>query len=231
MIIALVLASAVARSPPRIAIALSQPPSVRWKHIFTPENNETLHLALRSIEQSSPLVARILSLAAKVPLHTLRGWMPADQAAEAESIASLTSIPLGTLFAINALYDLTASDKSASRACTSILVQATNGSITHGRNLDYILGAPLRNLTRIVDWTSSNSLEGNGGPLFTSVGYLGQVGFNTVVRHGAWALTHDERDVGPATSNWLDLFIRRRTLTFAFIRQLASTARTASRVS
>ena len=44
-------------------------------------------------------------------------------------------------------------------------------------------------------------------------------------RAGAWSLTHDERDQGFIGSNWLDIFLRRRMLTFSRIREVATTAK------
>ena len=207
---------------PRVSIDLTLPPEARWTQIIS-ERNTTLHKGLNAIKASSRLVSLLLDLAAKVPVGDLRGWMPADQAAEAVSIAALTRVPLSELFVLNALYDISASSAANSEACTSIVTQASDGSIAHGRNLDYSFGSALRELAVTVDWHAGGL---NAPPTFTSVGYLGQVAFNTVVRPKGWALSHDERDVGVVLSNWVDLVLKRRILTFSLIRQLAQTVPT-----
>ena len=129
----------------------------------------------------------------------------------------MTHLPVGTLLALNGLYDLTASATTHRRACTSIVTEDAEGRISHGRNLDYPLASAMLNITYIVDWRH----DAAGPVAFTSVGYLGQVGFNTAVRHGAFAVSQDERDVGPITSDWLEFFLRRRIMTFSFLRELA----------
>jgi len=202
-----------------VTVDLSAPPEHRWDHVITaPGVNQTLWASLAEI---TGVDGTLLTLAGKRPLHNLHEWMPADQAAELTAISKLTKIPMGTLFAITALYDLTTSATIHRAACTSIVVQDATGHVSHGRNLDYGLANAMLNITVTVDWLSAT---GDGSVAFTSVGYLGQVGFNTVVRHGAWGLTHDERDQGPITTDWWDVFIRRRVLTFAFIRETAQSA-------
>ena len=64
---------------------------------------------------------------------------------------------------MNALYDLTASATVHHHACTSIVVQAIDGGIAHGRNLDYGLGKAMRAITVIVDWHSGGGGGGGSG--------------------------------------------------------------------
>lgn len=208
----------VSRAPRRYTIDLSVAPEHRWDHILlADDNNATIWKAVAAIEGTSKLYKALLHLASKLPFKRLQGWMPAEQAAEVAGIERLTKLPAGIVWAVNALYDITASGTVEHRACTSIVTEAPDGTITHGRNLDYPLGTAMLPITVTIDWKP----RADAPPRFTSVGFLGTVGFNTVVAHGAWALSHDERDVGFIGSDWLDVFLRRRILTFSFIRQLA----------
>ena len=218
----LLLATATAdRTPPRIAVDLSLPPQNRWDAVFTTERNASLWEALGLIDSISPLFKTLLGIAAKIPIHDLHGWMPADQADELKAMVRLTKAPIGQLVALNAIYDLTASATTHSHACTSIVVESEDGHISHGRNLDYSLGKAMRKITYIMDFKEKKNKTS-----FTAVGYLGMTGFNTVVKPGGWALTHDERDQGFIGEDWLNVLLKRRILTFALIRSLAQTAAT-----
>jgi len=100
------------------------------------------------------------------------------------------------------------------------VAQSADGAVVHGRNLDYGLRAAMLNVTVVAEWRR------NGRLLFTSVGFVGTVGFNTVLRHGSWSLSHDERDQGPLVANFIDLFLRHRVATFSMIRHVAEKAGT-----
>lgn len=223
LILAFVVAHAAGnRAAARYIIDLSTAPEHRWDHIITSDgNNASLWKAIAAVE-ANPEFGVLLKLAAKIPFTKLSGWMPAEQAAEVSGIERLTKLPSGVLWAVNALYDITAGDHDPHHACTSLVTQAADGTISHGRNLDYPLGKAMQSITMAIDWRA----HADANATFTSVGFLGQVGFNTVVRHGAWGLSHDERDLGALTEDWVDVFLRRRVLTFSFIRQLAQTAPT-----
>ena len=207
------------RPPPRYRIDLDASPETRWDHVLgDPATNASLWASLEKIRNMSALYEDGLALAANLPFRDLAGWLPEDQAREMAGIERLTRLPAGVLWAVNALYDLTASAKSAHAACAGIVAQDGAGRIVHGRNLDYPLGDAMRPLTATVDWVR------DGAVLFTSESILGQTGFNTVVRTGQWALTQDERDQGTVAANWVDVFLKRRVLTFAVIREAAETA-------
>ena len=96
-----------------------------------------------------------------------------------------------------------------------VLVQGSDGSIVHARNLDYNFAPVMQNFTAQVAWTRAGKL------IFTSVGFFGMSGFNTVTRHGSWSLSQNERDQGPVSQNLVNLFVRQRITTFSRIRQLA----------
>ena len=152
----------------------------KWSAVID-QYNATLWASLRAMERNHAY--RLLLKAADAIAHDASAGMPAMQWAEIVSIARRTRVPVGTLIALNGLYDLTASNVLDGQACTSVLAQATDGTIVHGRNLDYGLREYMLPITLAVQWTRG------GDVLFTSVSYVGLVGFNTVLRHGAWSLS------------------------------------------
>ena len=98
----------------------------------------------------------------------------------------------------NVLYEVTAFSKRLnSKACTSIVAQASNGSIFHGRNLDYNMVGFLRNMTITVDFTRS------GKTIYTGSTYAGYIGLLTGQKPHAYTISLDERDRGQFWMNAL----------------------------
>lgn len=70
--------------------------------------------------------------------------------------------------------------------CTSIVAQYTNGTIFHGRNLDY--GIPgLENITATINFKK------NGKILYQSTQYVGYMGILTGMRPDGWAVSVNQR--------------------------------------
>lgn len=83
--------------------------------------------------------------------------------------------------------------------CTSIVANAPDGSILHGRNLDFGLG-PWNATEHQWDMTdalrpllSTIHFQRGGKTLYTSIHYLGYVGLLTAVKPGAFSITVDTR--------------------------------------
>ena len=89
---------------------------------------------------------------------------------------------------MNALYDVTAARKTGARACAGVVARRADGSVVHGRNLDYPIAKAMTNLTARVRWTRG------GAVAFESMSFVCQTGFNTLVRPGAFSVTQNERD-------------------------------------
>merc|ERR1712070_746788 len=195
----ILLVSAAAVSPhgrpgdkpaPRFTVDLDSQPRDRWNATITAAN-ATIHNSIK-ILLSNPEIARILQVSK--PLFEnekgLEAWFPGGMKEEILAMSELLQIEVGELVAISALYDVTASKHLDRRACTSVIVQNSEGSIIHGRTLDSPLRAAMLGITALVDFQRS------GKTVFTSVSYLGMPGFNTVQRPGAFSISHDERDQG-----------------------------------
>lgn len=223
LLLGVLTVAAADRAPPRVAVDLDAPASSRWTAIAS-RFNASIRTALETVESTSSTYHRLLEAATLLlgsnASHST--WLPEDEFEEVLAFARVTKLPVGKLVALAALYDLTASGNMQHHACTSVVAQGGDAGATpvHGRNLDYPLHAAMLNITAIVDWRH------DGRTVFSSVSFVGVVNFNTVVRVGAWSLSQDERDQGPITSDWFDLFLRRRMLTFSAIRTIAQTAAT-----
>ena len=92
---------------------------------------------------------------------------------------------LGEIVALNAIYSLSA-------FCTSIVAEHANGTIFHGRNLDYPLPG-LRGLT--ADVTFINSSTGSSSPLYHGTAFLGYVGLLTGMKPGVVSISVNQRTV------------------------------------
>ena len=95
-------------------------------------------------------------------------------------MAEVLGLPIGDVFFINYIYDLTA-------FCTGIIAQKADGQIIHGRNLDYNFAEYLQNLTYIAQFQRNNSL------LFTSAQVAGYLGVLTGHKHNAFTFEINER--------------------------------------
>jgi penicillin V acylase-like amidase (Ntn superfamily) len=127
-------------TPPRLTISLDTPPEHRWDAAVT-QFNSSIHSSLASL-MKNPEYAIGLKVAEDVIKHdesAVKDWYPEEQYQELKGIARVTKIDLWLLAAVTTIYDLTAAGSGTEEACTGLIVQKKDGSIIHGRNLDYSL--------------------------------------------------------------------------------------------
>lgn len=86
---------------------------------------------------------------------------------------------LGVVVGMNLIYSLSA-------ACTSVVAQNSNGTIYHGRNLDYPIPG-LRNLTVKAVFTRGGEVQ------YYGTTFVGYVGLLTGMRPHGWSVSVDER--------------------------------------
>lgn len=124
-------------------------------------------------------------------------FLPAPYADEIRGVAKYTNSTVGMTLLGNLAYDFTAFNRSKLRkgACTSIIATAKNGTIFHGRNLDYTFRDLLRNFTIVVDF------QRNGTTVYTGTTFAGYVGLLTGMRMDGISVTLDERDAGSIWEN------------------------------
>ena len=120
----------------------------------------------------------------------------APYAAEMVGVSLAAGVALGDILLANLLYELTAHN---TKACTSIVAEALNGTIYHGRNLDYgTFTDLLKNVTAIVDY------QQGGETVYTGTNFVGMVGLLTGQKPYGYTITLDERDQGDWWMNLID---------------------------
>ena len=153
--------------PKRYAVNLDLEPQERWKEVAQDFASELSEL-LKAVEKLvPPEVIDIVSII-EADVET---YLPYPYNLEIVGIAANTKVTVGELVLGNTIYELTAFGRSGkgSLACTSIVAEALNGTIYHGRNLDYNLTDVLRNLTIVVDFQQS------GKTVYTGTTFAGYV--------------------------------------------------------
>ena len=121
-------------------------------------------------------------------------------------IADAANITVSDVILGNVLYELTAySDKKsghgAPKMCTSIVAQTINGTIYHGRNLDYSFPDLLRDLTIVVDF------EQDGKVVYTGTTFAGIVGLYTGQKPNAYTVSVDQRNQGSWWMNAIEALL------------------------
>ena len=114
----------------------------------------------------------------------------APYAGEMTGIAAAAGIAVGDVVLANLFYELTAYANSPTKVCTSIVAEALNGTIYHGRNMDYAFTDALRNLTVVIDY------QQGGKTVYTGTTFVGMVGMLSAQKPYGYTITLDERDQG-----------------------------------
>ena len=181
-------------------INLDLPPEERWNEVVADFKDE-LKILLSVVNQRVPSsISKLLELATG---DFIEETFPRPYGAEMVGIANRLGIAPAEVLVANLLYELTAYNPSQANAmaCTSIVAQAKNGTIYHGRNLDYgggsILTAMLRNVTIIVDFKE------NGQTVYMGTTYAGYIGLITGQKGDKFTVSLDQRNHG---SWWMNAF-------------------------
>ncbi|KAK5965301.1 N-acylethanolamine-hydrolyzing acid amidase [Trichostrongylus colubriformis] len=156
----------------------------------------------------------------------LNRYFPEEYADEIRGIANASGLPLGLVVSMNILYDILAFDRKhiLQLGCTSIVAQTENGTIFHGRNLDYAMGDLLKNVTIIADFTRGQGHDKKivySGVTFalSSTLFTGQ--------NDAFSLSLNARYSGPYIYNiFMEFYTRFRTPVGFLLREVLSTSKT-----
>lgn len=180
-------------SMPTYTVSLDAAPKDRWPALVKPVAAQ-IGALLNTIIQYVPkkflekFEARCDSNA---PAEFLDRF-PAPYGDEIQSIADATGLDICTLIIYNIAYEVLG-------GCTSIVAEDSSGNVYHGRNLDFGLG-PFNGTE--MQWQMTDALRPllstivftkGGQTVYTSVHYLGYVGFLTAVKKGAFTITVDTR--------------------------------------
>lgn len=109
---------------------------------------------------------------------------------ELYSIARSISIPLADIVLVNLVYELRT-------YCTSLLVRTINGTILHGRNLDFDLNT---DLLRRLTFHGKFFRTSNPKFKYESIHFAGSIGLLTSSRPGYFSLSINQRLTGD--KNW-----------------------------
>jgi N-acylethanolamine-hydrolysing acid amidase len=162
-------------------VKLDEPAKTRWNEVVIAKKEEVLFV-LNSILDRVPKA--ILPLATKL-LNTAEHFWPLEIREEMEGVADILSVPVGDVLITNLFYELNS-------GCTSIIAEHENGTIFHGRNLDY--GVPgLQNITVNIRFTKESKT------MYQGTTYVSFLGLLTGMKPNAFSLSIDERDTKNGT--------------------------------
>jgi len=190
--IVLLLASVAAHPNPQPAtgkiapcsehiVELRDAPQTRWAPLINQYKAPILSV-LQTIKGHIP--SHILPFIEKLANPLAKLWSEPYKS-EMAGIADALGVPVADVLAMNLFYELAS-------GCTSIVARHANGTIYHGRNLDYSIPG-LQNITVTVRFVNNGSTE------YMGTTYVGYIGLLTGMRPSAFTVSIDERDTKNGT--------------------------------
>lgn len=212
-----------------VVVVSAQPEPAKGPSAATPSITVDLGLSPESrwaaaSEQYKPGILSVLSFVkSRIPSsalpaleqlgNVLDDYIEAPYAAEMRGIATAVGVPVADILAMNLYYELTT-------ACTSIVAAAPDGTVYHGRNLDY--GVP-----GLAAVTVQAAFVRNSTVVYRAATYVGYVGVLTGMKPHAFSLSIDERDTnGTLWDNALEALFRRGRSVGFFLRSTLEAATT-----
>ena len=176
------------RPPKQWRASLDDPPATRWAHIQRAYASEIHTLAKEYAKDVAPwkldMYASLMDL----------GFLSDELKTELKTLAEIANVTYAEAAFLNFMYEYNA-------YCTSVIVQLANGTIIHGRNLDYPGTDLLRKTIVDVD------VYRNGTVLWRMSWFPWYLGVNTAVKPGLFSLSLNQRDEGSWTENMLALLL------------------------
>jgi acid ceramidase len=192
------VADASTHVPGWATLDLDAKPAERWTHLVQPKAAQLRDL-IETFKDVLGLVSRgpldLLEHLAGPDADRLVDSMTAEYAEELRGIANVTSIPLVDVLLFNIMDEFV-----AAVACTSIVVEDSDGNMLHGRNLDFGLFMGwnwTEHQWRITDklrplLVNLHVVRG-GQTVYTATSFLGYIGMFTGLKRGAFSVTLDTR--------------------------------------
>uniref|UniRef100_A0A7I5E911 N-acylethanolamine-hydrolyzing acid amidase n=1 Tax=Haemonchus contortus TaxID=6289 RepID=A0A7I5E911_HAECO len=224
LLVTLFVGSFSVRHPKRFVINLDTPPDQRWNEVVE-YHRDVIPGFVKAAQSYVP--RQLLPIAFWVA-GKLNRFFPDEYAGEIRGIARASGLPLGHIVSMNILYDILAFDRKhiLDMGCTSIVAQNENGTIFHGRNLDYGLSDLLKNVTIIVDFTSGHGKDAKivySGVTFALSSTL------LTGQNDAFTLSLNARYSGPYIYNiFMEFFTRFRTPVGFLLREVLASSKTYS---
>ena len=184
----------------RYTVNLDLPPVERWTNVAK-DHRESFVQLLQEIKKMVP--PEVVALASVVG-NDIDRYMAYPYGLEMVGVAEAVSgVTVGDVVLGNMLYEVTAFSHGklgagGAKMCTSIVAETTNGTIYHGRNLDYTFANVLSDMTVIIDFQQA------GKTVYTGTTFAGMVGLLTAQKPHGYTITLDERDQGDWWMNALE---------------------------
>jgi len=167
---------------PTYVVNLDLPPLERWDKICSnPTYQKTAQFLVNTVNGLVPNVYELLNQVGEA-LNAF--YFPADLAQEVQGCSQALGIPTGWGSLFNLGYEV-------SDACTSIVAQTPDGTVLHGRNMDFWAGMgftdSLKNMTFIADYQKGGKTQ------FKTTGFAGYVGALSGIKPGGFSVTINSR--------------------------------------
>ncbi|XP_030046510.1 N-acylethanolamine-hydrolyzing acid amidase [Microcaecilia unicolor] len=148
-------------APPLVRVNLDTDPQYRWVPALSLFDPDSMRECLKVI--ISALVPEWIHPIIRSLAEELERFIHKDYAEEIRGLSRALGVSVGDAFLLNLCYEVTT-------FCTSIVAQDSNGTIYHGRNLDFGFEDYLRNYTIDVEFEKNNEVKYKGT---TFIGYVG----------------------------------------------------------
>ncbi|KAM3864769.1 acid ceramidase [Diretmus argenteus] len=179
---------------PWYTVDLDLPPNKRWTALITDKKTDLVSViqAIKDLADAfvpSGKLIEMVDLSLPLVVETL----PNPFRDEIKGIAAVSGLPLGEVALFNIFYEVFT-------VCTSVVAEDSNGSLIHGRNLDF--GLFLGWDTKNKSWLISEKLKPlvvnldfkrNNQTVFKSTNFAGYVGMLTGIKPHIFSLTMNER--------------------------------------
>jgi N-acylethanolamine-hydrolysing acid amidase len=182
---------------PSYEINLEDPPEERWKDIairFGPQMASLNEYIRNMMRISNPIGLVMMDIMGA----ELGNHFPDPYAKELEGFVKYSNITAGEIVLWNVLYETTAyyhgGATNGDRGCTGVVARMSDGTIIHGRNLDYGIGL-LRDMAINVVFKKGNEI------VYTGTTFAGYIGLMTAQKPNKFTISMNERDKGSWEQN------------------------------
>ena len=167
---------------PTFSIDLDRHPLDRWTDII-PQFIEPMQEFNTEIRAHLP---QVYIDVAEIIASRLDKHIPQPYHDELFSIARAISLPIADILLVNLVYELRT-------FCTSLLVRTVNGTILHGRNLDFNLET---NLLRRLTFHGKFFRTSKPNFSYQSIHFAGSIGLLTSSHRNSFSLSINQRETG-----------------------------------
>jgi len=179
------------QEPPHFTVDLDAPPQERWKEVILYHRDKGHIEAMMDLKTSPLFPPKGQAMMAAIT-EAVRPQIDAEYSAEIDGLvhyANMSGVTRDRVIAVQAL-----SEANYPTFCSGLLAAQEDGTVIHGRNLDWWLTVEVRGKT--VGWSDLTVLITflrGGKPFIDSVHWPGQLGIVTALRHGGWSYQENTR--------------------------------------